>query len=261
VTTPPHDPHQPFAQGRSHVTPPVVPGGPPAAPHAWPEVAAPAKTGPLGSLRRLGPKRKAGVIVGGVLLASLLLCCGTSAVISAITGKPKEVSQETNQSPGVTGDAVVGPTAPSTVTTQPAAPKVESKTETQSQSIAFTEKTMNDPSLAKGVREVRTAGVNGVKTLTYEVTYTDAVETGRTLVNEAVTTQPVTQVTAVGTKVAAQPPAPKCDPNYSGCVPIASDVDCLGGGGNGPAYVKGPVNVIGVDIYKLDADNDGIACE
>jgi len=24
---------------------------------------------------------------------------------------------------------------------------------------------------------------------------------------------------------------------YSGCVPIASDVDCAGGSGNGPAYL------------------------
>jgi hypothetical protein len=52
-----------------------------------------------------------------------------------------------------------------------------------------------------------------------------------------------------------------CDPNYSGCVPIASDVDCAGGGGNGPAYVKGPVRVIGKDIYGLDRDGDGIGCE
>jgi hypothetical protein len=50
----------------------------------------------------------------------------------------------------------------------------------------------------------------------------------------------------------------KCDPNYSGCVPIASDVDCAGGGGNGPAYVTGPVAVIGKDIYDLDRDGDGI---
>jgi hypothetical protein len=52
-----------------------------------------------------------------------------------------------------------------------------------------------------------------------------------------------------------------CDPNYSGGVPIASDVDCAGGGGNGPAYVKGPVRVIGKDIYGLDRDGDGIGCE
>ncbi len=53
----------------------------------------------------------------------------------------------------------------------------------------------------------------------------------------------------------------ECDPNYSGCVPIASDVDCEGGPGNGPKYVKGPIKVIGRDIYGLDSDHNGIACE
>jgi hypothetical protein len=53
----------------------------------------------------------------------------------------------------------------------------------------------------------------------------------------------------------------RCDPNYTPCVPIASDVDCAGGRGNGPAYVQGPVRVIGRDIYKLDRDGDGIGCE
>lgn len=53
-----------------------------------------------------------------------------------------------------------------------------------------------------------------------------------------------------------------CDPNYGGvCVPVASDVDCAGGSGNGPAYVSGPVYIIGSDIYGLDRDGDGVACE
>ncbi|CDO06895.1 hypothetical protein C1S82_26840 [Mycolicibacterium cosmeticum] len=52
-----------------------------------------------------------------------------------------------------------------------------------------------------------------------------------------------------------------CDPNYSGCVPIASDVDCAGGSGNGPEYVQGPIQVTGRDIYDLDRDGDGIACD
>ncbi len=56
-------------------------------------------------------------------------------------------------------------------------------------------------------------------------------------------------------------PEPQCDPNYSGCVPVASDVDCKGGSGNGPAYVAGPIRVTGTDIYGLDNDKDGIACE
>jgi hypothetical protein len=58
-----------------------------------------------------------------------------------------------------------------------------------------------------------------------------------------------------------QPVAPSCDPNYSGCVPIDSDVDCAGGEGNGPSYVAGPIDVIGTDIYDLDRDGNGIACE
>lgn len=76
---------------------------------------------------------------------------------------------------------------------------------------------------------------------------------------------PVVQVAPAPQRAPTPAPQPKnnCDPNYSGaCVPIASDVDCAGGSGNGPAYVTGPVNVIGSDIYGLDGnDNDGIGCE
>src|SRR5687768_6342815 len=47
---------------------------------------------------------------------------------------------------------------------------------------------------------------------------------------------------AVVTPVA--PPADeRCNPNYRPCVPVDSDVDCVGGGGNGPSYVLGPVEV------------------
>lgn len=55
--------------------------------------------------------------------------------------------------------------------------------------------------------------------------------------------------------------ASKCDSNYSGCVPIASDVDCKPGSGNGPKYFTGPAKVLGKDIYGLDRDKDGVACE
>lgn len=56
--------------------------------------------------------------------------------------------------------------------------------------------------------------------------------------------------------------ADDCHRSYRGaCVPIASDVDCAGGSGNGPAYVRGPVQVVGPDVYGLDRDGDGVACE
>jgi hypothetical protein len=61
--------------------------------------------------------------------------------------------------------------------------------------------------------------------------------------------------TTAASTTTAPPVAGACDPNYDGpCVPIASTVDC--------ADVPGTdAVVVGVDIYGLDSDNDGVACE
>jgi len=64
-------------------------------------------------------------------------------------------------------------------------------------------------------------------------------------------------------------PAPKpiagsdCHPSYEGaCLKKdASDYDCAGGSGNGPYYVRGPIKVVGPDVFDLDRDGDGIACD
>lgn len=126
---------------------------------------------------------------------------------------------------------------------------------------------MNDSTMAQGQSAVTTAGQNGERTRTYRVTLTDGKETKRELVSDAVTVPPITEVTSVGTYVEpAAPPPPAaapgdCDPNYAdACVPIADDVDCAGGKGNGPAYFDGVARVVGRDIYKLDGDGDGWAC-
>jgi hypothetical protein len=147
------------------------------------------------------------------------------------------------------------------------APTVVNKQVVQFQTIPFKKKTVTDDSLAKGERTIRTTGVNGTRRLTYRVTIVNGVQTAKHLVKQEVSKQPRTQVTVVGTKVEEPVEQPTeeagsgCDPNYSGCVPIASDVDCSGGSGNGPEYVAGPVDVIGSDIYRLDADHDGVGCE
>ena len=151
-------------------------------------------------------------------------------------------------------------------TPQQKAPVITTKTVVEDETIPFESQTQDDASLESGKTVVAITGVNGTKAKTYEVTYTDGIETNKVLKSEVVTVQPVTQVTHVGTKVAVAPkPAVRaavCDPNYSGaCVPIASDVDCAGGSGNGPAYVAGPVYVVGSDIYDLDRDGNGVACQ
>jgi Excalibur calcium-binding domain len=47
---------------------------------------------------------------------------------------------------------------------------------------------------------------------------------------------------------------PECDPNYSGCVPVGiGDIDCPDAGRN--------LQVIGIDIHRMDRDGNGIACE
>lgn len=37
--------------------------------------------------------------------------------------------------------------------------------------------------------------------------------------------------------------------------PGAEDYDCEGGGGNGPRYVRGPLEVVGDDPFELDTDD------
>ncbi len=172
----------------------------------------------------------------------------------------------------VIGSIANGMSNPSPTTSTPATEQMKSQPVTTYKDVAETaaipfEKTTAESSLYdKGTTQVTTPGVDGEKTLTYKVTYVDGVETARELLKEEISKAPVSEVTSVGTYV--KPVAPKkqvssnCDPNYSGaCVPIASDVDCAGGSGNGPAYVSGPVRVIGIDIYDLDRDGNGLGCE
>jgi hypothetical protein len=51
-----------------------------------------------------------------------------------------------------------------------------------------------------------------------------------------------------------------CNSNYSGCIPDVSDVDCPGDG-DGPLFATEPAVVMGQDVYELDTDGDGEACE
>ncbi|MEV6417002.1 G5 domain-containing protein [Kribbella sp. NPDC051718] len=228
---------------------------------------------------------------GGLLIALCLALTGCGAELAqpkmagratgttepyaapAPTGPPTVASSEPPSSEPSTAPPISSPppsrtptptVAPSTSVAPPPklaqpVPVVVTKSVVVVKSVAFKKKNVRDPDRPEGEKAVTTRGVKGKKELTYAVTYTDGRETGRRLVREVVTVRPVTQITSIGTKQESS--GGGCDPNYTGCVPIASDVDCAGGSGNGPAYVAGPVEVIGSDIYRLDADHDGIGCE
>lgn len=137
-----------------------------------------------------------------------------------------------------------------------AKPRVEKRIVAETVRIPFQRTTREDGTVNEGRRYVETKGVDGIRKRIYEVTIVDGKVTSKVLTADIETTHPQAEVVVVGTKVES-----RCDPNYSGCVPIARDVDCAGGRGDGPAYVRGPVEVVGYDIYDLDGDGDGIGCE
>lgn len=174
--------------------------------------------------------------------------CAASQTQSASPSPTVTQSPTTTQSPSPTAK-------PEPVTT--------TKRVTKKETIPFRKVTREDPDLEKGTKEITTEGAKGVRTVTYRVIYIDGEETDRKVVEDVVTRKPVDQVTSIGTWT-PPPPEPEpstCDPNYSDCVPIASDVDCEGGSGDGPAYVSGPIRVTGADIYGLDGNGDGVGCE
>jgi len=138
----------------------------------------------LGWFKALSLARK---VVYGVL------ALGTLGVVSA-AGTPVQPTP-------------IAPAKPSSSNTAVKSDEVEVKTETTTQAVPFQSTTQNDSSLASGTSVVATPGVNGVETITYKVTYTNGAETAREKSSDVITTQPVAQVTKIGTYVA---PAQNC---------------------------------------------------
>lgn len=144
-------------------------------------------------------------------------------------------------------------------------PDTKTTTTTEKESVPYASLDQDDPNCLLGQPEhVLRVGVNGEKTITYQVITEDGKQKTKKKTSEEITIPPVNEVIGICNYVPPPPPpapSPSCDPNYSGCVPIDSDVDCAGGSGNGPSYANGPVSVIGYDIYGLDGDGDGVGCE
>lgn len=68
------------------------------------------------------------------------------------------------------------------------------------ESISYSTRKQDDPTLDRGKQRVITAGKKGVRTKTYHVRRENGVEVSRVLTDDEVTTDPVTEVIAIGTK-------------------------------------------------------------
>ncbi|MEP6629231.1 MAG: ubiquitin-like domain-containing protein [Lapillicoccus sp.] len=86
--------------------------------------------------------------------------------------------------------------------------RVEKKTATENQAIAFTVTSQDDATLAKGTKKTTTAGVAGQQTLSFDEVWVDGRLESRTQTGTQVTANPVDQVVAVGTKAPTPAPAP-----------------------------------------------------
>lgn len=186
-------------------------------------------------------------------LAGLVLLIASGC--SAAEGDGGRAAEPAPQA-AATSAAAVEPAA------APVSPVVTHRTLRKRQPISFAEKVQPTSELRRGVRRVSQPGKPGVRVRVVRITMEDGVEVTRKVVKVVIARKPVPRIVLRGTYVPPPPAAPRCDSNYTGdCVPIASDVDCGGGSGNGPEYVYGTVKVVGSDIYDLDADGDGYGCD
>jgi len=191
-----------------------------------------------------------------VRLAIKIALAASGLLVLSACGSEGAPTAPATQAAAVPATGSATPSAASSTSAQ-ASPVVEKRIITNRRAIPFKTMRVNDSTLSKGTTRVKNPGARGVEILTYKVTFLNGIQTHKELIRKVIVRAPVTRVIAVGIKETQQ-----CDPNYSGaCVPIASDVDCASGSGNGPAYVQGPVQVVGTDIYGLDRDGDGIGCE
>lgn len=213
---------------------------------------------------RRGLSRRTSIIVGAAAVLGIALVGGA---VNAATLAARSAAEQNGPVAFVATTGTAAASTPTRTPTPTHTPVITTRDEAVTEPVPFERTSVDDSTVPQGQTAVTTAGQNGERTRTYHVTLTDGKETKRELVSDAVTVPPITEVTSVGTYVEpAAPPPPAaapgdCDPNYAdACVPIADDVDCAGGKGNGPAYFDGVARVVGRDIYKLDGDGDGWAC-
>ncbi|WP_215802188.1 G5 domain-containing protein [Rathayibacter toxicus] len=205
--------------------------------------------------------RRVALAAAAVLLISVSGCSATGRTLA----EPDKASINSETSPAPSSENTADPMqgTPMVVVT------TESMTETEA--IPYSSRTNSGPGMDRGSSRT-TEGKKGLLTRTVEVVKHGGIEVSRSTVSEVVTTAPVDKITYQGTREPAAPQketapqkedksAASCDPNYAdACVPIAKDVDCKGGTGDGPMYLEGQARVIGKDVYGLDKDKDGIAC-
>ena len=98
--------------------------------------------------------------------------------------------------------------------------RIEYKTEKSTEKVAYSTKNENTDSLSAGETQIKQAGQDGEKEVTYKVKYADGKKAGEEVISEKVTKEAVTEVVLVGTAsneesggktIVSKTPVPNCD--------------------------------------------------
>lgn len=163
---------------------------------------------------------KAGVIIAGLIGFSAVGVAADNLSQNSIPIQPAAVQGEQTQNPD----------------------KVTHETVTETKAIPFETTEQSTSSLLKGDTKTLAEGVNGERVITYNVTYTNGIETARVKVSDKTTKEPITRIIAIGTYVAPapQPSCPNgtyvnsagntvCSPYQSSSAPAGATAECRDG--------------------------------
>jgi hypothetical protein len=167
--------------------------------------------------RRKSPISRKRILAMGVV-SILITAVGFSSVMAATEPASVKASIAASALAAQKAQELKAQQEASAKQTADDAAKPVTKTVTETQPIPFQSTTQNDSSLSSGQTRISVKGVDGVTTITYLETYIDGKQTSKIQTKSEITTQPVSQVTLIGTYVApaATPaPAPASCPNGS----------------------------------------------
>jgi hypothetical protein len=102
---------------------------------------------------------------------------------------------------------------------------VRTETETETVPVPYGRTTVQDPTYQAGYSEVTQPGQDGIKAITYQLTYTDGVMTKKKEISEVVTDPPIDEVTTTGTYTPPMPDPLAGNPDTPDCV-VADDGTC-----------------------------------
>ncbi len=126
---------------------------------------------------------------------------GTPVVLRTHAATIGDLLKEKHLELAKSDQVVPAPNTPIVAGQQMALLRNGTKVETATEEIPMPVQTTDDPSLAYGTSAIRQQGSPGQQLVTYEISLTNNVETGRKVIQKVVSKAPVTQITVIGSSL------------------------------------------------------------